>query len=92
MVFVDLLGPVDVGNGARDSADFVISTGAQAHLIHSLFHEQQARVAQIAELLELAGIHAGVGGAVTEAFQLGAPGAQDLLSHGLAVGAGPTAG
>ena len=92
VVFVDLVGSVDVGDRPRDAADFVVRTGAQAHLIHGLLHEQQARVAQIAELLELAGIHTGVGGAVAEALELSTAGAEDLLPHRLAVGAGPSAG
>lgn len=92
VIFVDLIGPVDVCDRPRDAADFVIRAGAQAHFIHCLFHQEKARVAQVAELLEQAGIHAGVGGAVAEAFELRAAGAQDLLAHRLAVGAGPAAG
>ena len=92
VVFVDLVGAIDISNRPRDSADFIIRTGAQAHLIHGLLHEEQARVAQVAELLELAGIHAGVGGAVAETLELGAAGAEHLLPHRLAIGAGPSAG
>jgi hypothetical protein len=39
VIFVDLVGTIDISNRPRDSADFIIRTGAQAHFIHRLLHQ-----------------------------------------------------
>src|SRR5690606_23117699 len=90
--FGDGGGGFEVGDGAGDAADLVVGAGAEAEFVHGLLHEQQAGVGEVGVLLELAGVHAGVGGGVAEAAVLDFAGLLDLAAHGGAVGAGAAAG
>src|SRR6476660_4966745 len=92
MVFLDVFGGFEVGDGAGDSSDLVISAGAEAELVHGLLHQEQATVRQVAVLLELAAVHAGVGGLGFEALLLRGAGAFYLFAHGGGGGAGLFAG
>ncbi len=78
----DLFAGLQVRDGAGHFQDPVVGAGGKAELVHGLFHERLAVVADLAVLPDMARLHVriGIDTVAFEAFELGCPGAGDAVA------------
>ena len=79
----DVVGSVDVGDGAGEAEDFVVGAGGEAKLVHGLAEESFASFIKRTVAADGAGSHAGVGGGGVgaETLSLAGSGTEDLGTH-----------
>src|SRR4051812_14364453 len=86
----DVFAPFEVSDGAADSQDLVVGSGRKTHFFHGVLQKSFCFRVELAELANLAGLHATVETLLgpDKTAVLGSPGSDHFLTHFLTTRAG----